>query len=531
MPQNTESVAYNLCKQNYYEIVGTFLECSLCNAGWPMKSGRIAFSFYTVPCRLNTGNETYVNENSNYPSPSWFWGFEETEIQLACPPVGEGQEYLPNVWVGRAERGSRPANGASILLEALAKLTQIDNLNVLVEIQFNVLKGTKWEPYFNISQTLSRKDTDLCLPCSRTYASDYIPVSPSSVVCHGDLRFIRINAGTAPWFEGCGPEIEPQPGLVATGPVCSFFDGTRLFTCFRALIYSLANPPLFDPAFTQMGLDQPDCEYTDPNVSTCSGSCQYTFDGFLGAWIPTTSSCPGEDCVCFNPPDPSLMDPAPSHGDTYNADCRTPSAVIKCNCLYGKKTGQNSVTSDHFLVLDNYFNLGCPGESNTSFQKVQWGAFSGVTTLTGIERNFEIIAKDVGNGSLCFVIRKTTFPYTAEVASSITVISSGTPYVMQVDFTVYNVRVYVYAMKFPNPDILPEICYTNTGTTPNCGSDSFLCSGTCTYVYNSFFDNWSLQSGNCSSNLGYTCSCLEPPDPATLSPAPINGDVYETGCQ
>jgi hypothetical protein len=534
MPQETQSVAYNLCKQDYYEVVGTFLECSLCNAGWPMKTGRIAFSFYTVPCRLATGTETYVNENANYPSPSWFWGFEQTEIQLACPPVGEGQEYAANIWVGRAERSSRPtSDGASILLEVLAKFTQINNTTAQVDLQFNVLVGSYWQPYFNVSTSLVRKDANLCLPCGRSYASDFIPVSPSSVVCHGDLRFIKISAGTSPWFEGCGPEVESLPGLSVTGPVCSFFDGTRMFTCFRALFYNL-NPSLsIQPTFTQMGMDKDACAYTDPSVSGCTGACTYVFlvenNGAFNTWVPLTDTC-SQNCACVGPP-PWWTVPGLKNGDTYTSGCASSGAQLKCNCLYGKKTGQNSVSASHFLVLDNYFNLGCPGESDTAFQKVQLGSFSG----TG----YEIIAKDVGNGSLCFVLRATSFPYAYEVASSVTVVSDATPYVMQVDFAMLQARVFIYAMKFPNPDILPELCYTGTGTTPNCGNfginavgvNQYICSGICTYVFSSLFEAWVLDSSNCHSNMGYTCSCPPPPDPATLSPYPTEGQTYQTECR
>lgn len=531
MPQETQTVAYNLCKQDYYEVVGTFLECSLCNAGWPMKTGRIAFSFYTVPCRLNTGNQTYVNENSNYPSPSWFWGFEQTEIQLSCPPVGEGQEYAANIWVGRQERSSRAtSDGASILLEALAKFTQIDTMTAQVDIQFNVLVGSSWEPYFNVSTTLVRKDTDLCLPCGRSYASDFIPVSPSSVVCHGDLRYIKINAGTSPWFEGCGPEVESLPGLSVTGPVCSFFNGTRMFTCFRALFYNLNTALNIPPTFTQMGIDRANCSYNDPSANGgCTGNCTYIFDGIQNNWIPLTDTC-SQNCACVGPPAwwtvPNIQD-----GDVYTSSCASSGNSLKCNCLYGKKTGQNSVTSDHFLVLDDYFDLGCPGESDTAYQKVQWGTFPGA--------GYEIIAKDVGNGNLCFVLRSAYAPFSHEVASSVTVVSADTPYIMQVDFPGFQARVFVYAMKFPNPDILPELCYTGTGTTPSCGNfgtntvngSPFMCNGLCTYVYSELFDAWVLDSSNCHSNLGYTCSCPSPPDPATLSPYPTEGQTYQTECR
>jgi hypothetical protein len=460
---SSEVVAYNVCKSYYYETVGTFLECSLCNAGWPMKTGRISVSFYTNPCRLATGTETYVNESSAYPSPSWFWGFESTEMQLGCAPVPEGQEYEANVWIGRAERGSwATESGASIVMEILGKLTQINQTSVEIDLQFNVLKNGYWLPYFSVTKTLNRKDTDLCLPCGRSYASDYIAVSPAGDVCHGDLRFIRISAGTSPWFEGCGPVVESQPGLVATGPVCGFFNGERLFTCFRAAIHSKQTPPAFPFTFNQLGVDN------------TTGNCSY----------------------------------------------RASEPYSPCKCLYGKKTGQNSVEADHYLNTLGYFNVGCPGESDTAYQKVQWASFPN----TG----FNILAKDTGDGSLCVVLENSAFS-TFEVASSLSVISANSPYIVKAEFSV--ATAYLYAMKFPNPDLLPEFCYTGTGTTPNCGNEVFACNGNCTYTYSALFDNWVLTSGDCSSSLGYTCACVEPPEPASMVPPPNNGDTYETTCR
>ena len=110
---------------------------------------------------------------------------------------------------------------------------------------------------------------------------------------------------------------------------------------------------------------------------------------------------------------------------------------------------------------------------------------------------------------------------------------------MQVDFAVLQARVFIYAMKFPNPDILPELCYTGTGTTPSCGNfgtnavsvNQYICSGICTYVFSSLFEAWVLDSSNCHSNMGYTCSCPSPPDPATLSPYPTEGQTYQMECR
>lgn len=461
MPQSSEAVAYNLCKQDYYEVVGTFLECSLCNSGWPMKSGRVQVSFYTNPCRLKTGTETYVNESYLYPSPSWFWGFEATEIQLSCPPVEEGHEYQSNVWVGRAIRSSRPTgDGASIKLEILARFEQVDNFSVNVDLTFNVLKNGYWLPYFSTSSTLNRKDADLCLPCGRSYASQYISVAPGADVCPGDLRFIKINAGTSPWFEGCGPEVESVPGAVSTGPVCGFFNGSRLFTCFQMMAYSKTNPPAFQPTFNQLGVDLDGCSYINTSSPKCK--CLYGIKG-----------------------------PAPQQSD--------PNAYIR---------------------TDGYFDMGCPGENATAYQKLQWGSIP--------NSGYELVVKDVGNGSLCIALRNVTTGL-FELASSSAVVSANSPYILQVDFTA--IRVYLYAMVFPNPDILPELCYTGTGTTPDCGTEVFSCNGSCTYVYNELFESWALQSGSCSSTLGYTCSCILPPDPATISPAPENGDTYETNCR
>jgi hypothetical protein len=463
MPQNSETVAHDICKEDYYKIVGTFLECSLCNAGWPMKTGRISVSFYTEPCRLKTGPESYVNESYLYPSPSWFWGFESTEINLGCPPVDEGKEYEPNVWVGRAERSSNPtSSGAAIQLEILARFEQLDETSVKVDLTFNVNRFGYWVHYFSTSTVLVRKDTDLCMPCGRSYASDYISVSPESDVCPGDLRYVRISAGTSPWFEGCGPELESEPGMESTGPICGFFDGNRLFTCFRAMAYSKAYPtPAFKPTFNQIG---------------------FTLDGCGGL---TTDSGP------------------------------------RCNCLYGiKGPDPKQADTNAYIRTLGLFDMGCPGESNTAFQKVQIGALPG----TG----FEMVVKDTGSGTLCCALRNTTSG-TFQLSNSTTVVNANSPYILKVEFN--TIRVYLYAMQFPNPDILPELCYTGTGTTPDCGTEVFSCNGTCVYIYSELFDTWVAQSGTCTSTLGYTCSCVEPPNPAEMSPSPIDGDIYETNCR
>lgn len=453
MPTSSEVVAYNLCKEDYYDIFDVFLECSLCKAGWPMRHGRATVNFYTVPCKLATGTETYANELANYPSPSWFWGFETSEIMLACPPVAEGRERDPNVWVGRGVRSSVGVDGAAIVLEILTKLTQLSTTSVNLDMQFNVLKDGYWVPYFHVNTSLDRKDTDTCMPCGRAYSSDYIAVSPEGGVCQGDLRYVRVGAGTSPWFEGCGGETTGD-----SIPPCGFFTGSRLLTCFRALTYSKTNPPAFFPTFTQIGFNKSSCEQDSP---------------------------------------------------------KTP----MCGCLSGiKGPGPGAAGPEAYIRTEGYFDMGCPGENATAMQAVQVGTIPG----------YEIAAKNTGDGNICLGIRKPSVGIW-ELASSISVINANSPYILKAEFT--DVTVYLYAMQFPNPDILPELCYTGQGTLPNCGNEVFLCDGTCVYTYSSLFENWVLTSGNCHSALGYSCSCTDPPNPSTITPAPSNGDTYETNCR
>lgn len=454
MGTSSEVVAYNLCREDYYDVFDVFLECSLCNAGWPMRRGRVTVDFYTVPCRLNTGTETYMNEKAGYPSPSWFWGFETTEIMMACPPVAEGQERDANLWVGRATRGSAGSgDGATILLEILAKLRQLSTTSIQLDLQFNVLKNGYWQPYFNVSTNLSRKGTDTCMPCGRSYSSDYLAVAPAADVCPGDLRFVRLGAGTSPWFEGCGGAATAD-----TPAPCGFYNGSRLLSCFRALTYSKTNPPAFFPTFTQIGYNRSDCQSDYP------------------------------------------LSPM-------------------CKCLTGiKGPGPGATPSDTWIVQEGYFDMGCPGETPTAVQSVQIGTVPG----------YEIVAKNTGDGNICLGIRTDTGqPW--ELASSISVVNGNSPYILKAEFT--NITVYLYAMQFPNPDLLPEFCYSGTGTTPNCGNETFVCNGTCVYTYSALFESWVLTLGSCTSGLGYACSCVPPPDPSTISPPPADGDTYETNCR
>jgi hypothetical protein len=468
MSQSSEVVAYDLCKSQSYAVIGTFLECSLCKAGWPMKSGRISISFYTDPCRLKTGGETFYGDYK-YPSPSWFWGFEATEIQLSCVPTVEGVEYQANVWQGRAERSGRGDDaGANITMEILARFEQVDETTVSINLDFNVLKNGYWIPWFSASTSLARTPDNCVGPaCGRAYASDYIAVSPNNQVCKADLRYIKIAAGTEPWFEGCGPAAEDSPV-----PLCSFFNGYRMFTCFRTMAYSKTNPPEFFPNFSQIGYDLSDCGYLESSLKA------------------------------------------------------------ECSCLYGIKEGPHAVEPDHYIR--QYFDVGCPGESGSAFQKVQVGMVGGYrynipgNPSSGGGKKYKIVVKDTGSGSICVAIQD---PDTLvwQVASSVTTVREDSPTIIKAEFTV--MTVYLYALKFPNPNILPSLCYDSNGSSEYCSSETFSCNGTCTYTYSALLDSWVLTSGSCYSSLGYTCSCTEPPSPATISPYPTNGDTYQTNCR
>lgn len=465
MPQSSEVVAYDLCKEQSYEVIGTFLECSLCRAGWPMVSGGITVSFYSDPCVLKTGAETYYG-NYKYPTPSWFWGFEPTLIRLSCVPTAEGLEYPANTWQGRAER-SAVGDGAdaTIIMEILAKFEQIDTTTVEINLQFNVLKAGYWIPWFSASTTLGRQPDDCIGPaCGRAYASDYIAVSPNNQVCKADLRYIKVYAGTEPWFEGCGPSGDRSI------PTCSFFDGYSMFTCFRTMAYSKTNPPEFDPNFTQIGYDRDNCGYLE-----------------------------------------SALRP-------------------ECSCLYGIKEGEHAVPLDHFMR--QYFDVGCPGESGTVLQKVQVGQVGGYRySIPGdftSGAKYKIIVKDVGSGSMCVVIQDpTTLAW--EIASSLVTVRENSPTILKAEFSV--MTVYMYALQFPNPNILPTLCYTENGSSESCTSEVFTCDGTCNYTYVALLDSWVLTSGSCYSSLGYTCVCTAPPSPSQILPYPTNGDTYETNCR
>ena len=330
MSLRSEGVAYNLCYDEPYEVIGTYLECSLCKAGWPMKSGRVAVSFYGKPCLLDTGNQTFYG-SSKYPAPSWFWGFEQTEIQLSCIPTPEGKEYPANVWIGRQERGSnagRNTGGIDLgawTLELLVRFEQVNTELVNIQLKVNVFNNGYWLPFFSTSTSLYRKGDPFmgpgCLPCGRAYESVYIPVSTSNA-CPGDLKYIKISAGTAPWFEGCGP-IDVNAfdanflSMEANVPRCGFFNGKRLFSCFRAMTYSKTDPPEFYPTFSQLGY----------NVAGCAEK-------------------------------PGLTN------------------ETRCTCLAGIKGPDPNQTEETAYVRE-FLEVGCPNEGDHDLQKMQVGVIGG----------------------------------------------------------------------------------------------------------------------------------------------------------
>jgi hypothetical protein len=141
---------------------------------------------------------------------------------------------------------------------------------------------------------------------------------------------------------------------------------------------------------------------------------------------------------------------------------------------------------------------------------------------------YELIAKDTGDGSICVAIRPA-MSNTWEVCSTPVIVKDYSPAILMSDCA--TIRLYLYALKFPNPDILPELCYSSSGSSDYCSEGEFLCDGQCLYRYSALFDTWVLESGSCVSRLGYTCACQPPPDPSTIAPPPDNGDTYETNCR
>ena len=141
---------------------------------------------------------------------------------------------------------------------------------------------------------------------------------------------------------------------------------------------------------------------------------------------------------------------------------------------------------------------------------------------------YEIIAKDTGDGNICIAI-KSSLSNTWEVCGSPTIVKDYSPAILVSECE--TIRIYLYSLKFPNPDILPELCYSSSGSSDYCSEGPFTCDGHCMYRYSALFDTWVLESGSCVSRLGYTCACQPPPDPSTISPPPSNGDAYETSCR
>lgn len=142
--------------------------------------------------------------------------------------------------------------------------------------------------------------------------------------------------------------------------------------------------------------------------------------------------------------------------------------------------------------LQSYAVIGAAGETDPySRQQIQ------ISNSYG-----GICVKNVNNGPITIGYLNSTNVW--EVAVPTTVRSSS-PHIFKAIFS--EVTVWLYSMRFPNPDILPEQCPT-TVTGYDCG-------GSCQYIYSELAEAWVLQPGNCGEWSG--CSCM-PPDPMYIVP-------------
>lgn len=219
-----------------------FLDCSLCGLGWPQASGIIDFRLYRDPAC--PGNESGILNDYSY----WHNGaYLPGSFQLQCANAGDNAEPNPNQWVVNKNYnwGSLYKMYCTVTVASLTSVTVTGTIYWLSNID------NQWKTWVTFSQTVTENNpsgnTDPRRP--RAFFSTRIPITPAGQYSgRGDITHIAFALATYPQISGCGGEL------------CSMYDGTHYYSCFRAEIIDSGIPP----QIRQIGKNTIPCGSQDP---------------------------------------------------------------------------------------------------------------------------------------------------------------------------------------------------------------------------------------------------------------------------
>lgn len=231
------SVARDVCG-DIPSTVPINIDCSLCGLGWPQASGEVMFNLFRGNnCAGSAsgllGDYSYWLDGSHLPG----------RFQFQCRNPGAVAEPNPNEWVA----GGEFSWGGTWRLDCA--LTVISKTSVRIDGQVRWLNPatSKLEVWTTFSKVMD-EDNPLGVTDPRrhrVFKSGRVAITPSAASGGiGDpVTGIEFVAGTRPLIVGCGTEL------------CSMWDGTHYYTCFRAEVTDTGGLP----ALSQMGKSQQPC--------------------------------------------------------------------------------------------------------------------------------------------------------------------------------------------------------------------------------------------------------------------------------
>lgn len=235
------NVATDVCG-DIPSTIPPYLDCSLCGLGWPQNRGIIDFRLYRDPaCPGNPSG--ILNDYSYWHNGAYLPG----SFALQCANPGDNAEPNPNQWVVNKTYnwGSLYRMYCTVTVASLTSVTVSGTIYWLSNID------NQWKTWVSFSQTVNESNpTGITDPRRvRSFFSSRIAISPNGQYGgKGDITHIAFALGTYPQIEGCGKEL------------CSMFNGTNYFTCFRAEITDPGTPP----QIRQIGKDRIPCGTRDP---------------------------------------------------------------------------------------------------------------------------------------------------------------------------------------------------------------------------------------------------------------------------
>jgi hypothetical protein len=471
------AVATNVCGDEPSLIFPT-IDCPLCAVGWPMAGGFVGVEFYG-PCCDKT---TYLGGDCNWTSDGTAW----TKISDPCfngsgcgcpsPPIlpSEGSTYAtkcriptPSYWI---------RSGTGMLQFTLKCPNPGDDAEPsitswIAEGTFagNVPVGTEASNRYRIrimvtptdSNTLSLSGMVWWLDETKTWQGytsfsatvDEIPTTYMPPFRQRNFRsdYIPISASID------GGQGDPISYVVLTVqlipfregcgtednsvPKCGFWDYTGWHSCFRAHVEGNSTATLDGSSpnigrFVQLGLNG------NPCGGVMSGSSPPSYQRHCGCDIINNGAT------------------ALSHSAEENDDPN---------------------------YISTYAVIGAPGSA-------LYNAETAPYSRQQVQIGGELCVKNVNNGSIYIGYFNGTAWETA-VASQV---QATGPHIYKAVFT--DTTVWLYSLRFPNSEILPEGCPA-TETGPDCG-------GSCYYIQDPLTAAWVLQPGNCGEWSG--CSCVAP---------------------